>query len=419
MAEASATIKKLQERRANVWEQCKAIADRAAEDERPLTGEEERQWRSLDAELDKLDERIEDIAKGEKRAQDTNDVIAALSSGGDAENRGAQVPALMSYEQETAELRKWLCGQSESRTFEVRMPTVVERRNLMVTGTPMPTGFIHQLYTYLVDTSSVRQAGATVISTNSGESLLVPRSTAEGSALWTAEGGTLTASDPTLSSVTLSAYKLGKIIQISKELSTDVGFDLVGYLAQSAGRNIGIASNTAYVAGTGTTQPTGFIGAATVAMTATTGTGSTTGFPTSGSSIGADVLIDMAYSVIPQYRPKASFMMNDATIKAARKLKDDQGRYLWEPSLQVGQPDSILGYPVYSNPAMDTFGASKKVIAFGDFSAYYIRDVSPLRFERSDEFAFSTDLVSFRALFRTDGVLVDANAVKVYQTASA
>jgi HK97 family phage major capsid protein len=279
-----------------------------------------------------------------------------------------------------------------------------------------------QLYKFLVDTSSIRQANPTVFTTSSGEPLVVPRSTAEGAATWTAEGIALTPSDPTISTVTLNAYKVGKIIQISSELLADEGFDVVGFLAESAGRNIGIAVDTGYVVGTGTTQPLGFLaatGGATAGFTAVTGTGSLVGLPTAGSAIGADVLIELYHSVIPQYRPRASFLMNDSTIKAVRKLNDTTGQYIWQPALVAGQPDTILGRPVYADPNMPAFGASTKPIAFGDFGGYFVRDVTPLRFERSDDFAFSTDLISFRALYRTDGKLGDTNAVKVYLTAAS
>lgn len=410
----SELAKRLQEQRANRWEQAKAIAERAAEEDRSMSADEDRQWNELNSEMEALDKRVQAIHAGELRAKEAEESVARIA--GKPAVRGGDV-ALQTMEQEAEGLRKFLRG--EMRTYELAMPSVIERRTLVISGAPMPTGFVGQLYNYMVDTSSVRQANPTIITTSSGENLVVPRSTAEGAAVWTAEAAALTASDPTLSSVTLGAHKVGKIIQISSELVTDEGFDIVGYLAQSAGRNIGIATDTAYVAGTGTTQPTGFVGAATVALTAATGTGSTTGFPTSGTNIGADVLITLVYSVIPQYRPRASFIMHDATVAAARKLKDANGQYLWQPSLQTGQPDRLLGYPVYSDPNMDQIGVSLKPIAFGDFSAYWIRDVSPLRFERSDDYAFNTDLVSFRALFRTDGALVDANAVKVYQCAAS
>jgi HK97 family phage major capsid protein len=415
----STLVEKLGEQRYDCWVKANAIAERAFQEERDLTAEEKRQFDEWDAEMVRLDERRQSLLAGEKRAKAVEDSIAELAGkpvsrelavrGGD----GAATPGF-SDEQITAELRRFVNG--EIRSFDLPFPSVIERRTLQVSGVAMPTSFIHQLYVYLVDTSSVRQAGATVISTTTGEQILIPYSSAEGAALWTAEGGTLSASDPTLSSATLGAHKVGKLIQVSKELATDVGFDLVGYLAQSAGRNIGVATNSAYVSGTAATQPSGFMANATVAMTGAAGAGGLVGLPTAtGGDYGADILVNMYHSIIPQYRPRASWMMNDGVIKVVRKLKDTLGRFIWEPSLQAGVPDTILGKPVYANPAMDLFGANKKPIAFGDFSAYYIRDVTPLRFERSDEFAFGTDLISFRALMRTDGILVDTNAVKLYQ----
>lgn len=403
------TVDKLQKRRLEVWDNVKAIADRAAEENRALTDTEEREYTTLDTELDKLDKRIEDILKGEQRAKDAEDAVARLA-GKSVERaaNGAPIALAKTMEQEDAELRAFLRG--ETRTFELRMPNAIERRVAYTSGVPMPTGFSGQLYQYLVDTSSIRQANPRVYTTSSGENLVIPRSTAEGAALWTAEGAALTASDPTISSITLGAHKLGKILQVSSELVSDTGFDLVGFIAESCGRNIGVAADTAYVLGTGTTQPTGFLSAASVGVTAASGTGFATGV---AAGNGGDLLIDLYYSVIPQYRGRASWVMNDATVKGVRKVRDTSGQYLWQPSLQAGQPDTLLGRPVYADPNMDTFGASKRIVAFGDFGSYAIRDVTPLRFDRSDEYAFNVDLTSYRVLYRTDGAVLDANGIKV------
>ena len=414
-------VKKLQDRRLTVWEAAKAIADRAAEENRNMSGDEESAWDSATSELQALDKRIQDTLSGEQRAKDAADMADAIAGrpvdtrGGGGEGAGGA--GRLTAEQEATELRKFLKG--ETRSYELALPTAIERRSLLDSSTPLPTSFVGQLYRFLVDTSSIRQANPSVFSTSSGENLVLPRSTAEGSAAWTGEGAALTAADPTLSSVTLGAFKVAKLIQISSELLVDTGFDVVGFMAEHAGRNLGIAVDTAYVVGTGTNQPTGFVGAATVALTAATGTGSTVGLPTSGVSIGADVLIDLYHSVIPQYRPRASYIMADGTIKVVRKLKDTTGQYLWQPALVAGQPDTILGRPVYADPNMAAIGVSTKPIAFGDFGGYFIRDVTPIRFERSDDFAFGNDLVSFRAIYRTDGKLGDTNAVKTYLTAAS
>lgn len=427
MSEQAALLDRMMERRASCWEQAKGVTTAAFEEHREMTGEEKRQFDEWDAEMVRIDTAVQDIRSGEVRAAAFEQATAAILG----QQPTAGVPGApattpgMSYEQENEEFRK-LVGQAPGNgldfawpmTFERRMLTRggIETRALADASVPMPTSFIHQLYTYLVDTSSIRQAGATVISTQTGESILVPRSTAEGAAVWVAEAAALSTGDPTLSSITLGSHKAGKLIQVSKELATDVGFDLVGFLAQSSGRNLGILTNAGYVSGTGTTQPLGILGQATVGITGTAGAGGLVGLPTAtGGDVQFDWFVDLYHSIIPQYRPRAAWMMNDSVVKYARKLKDTLGRYIWEPSLQAGVPDTILGKPVYANPAFPGFGANNTPIAFGDFSAYYIRDVTPLRFERSDEYAFGNDQISFRALMRTDGNLVDVNAVKTYQ----
>jgi HK97 family phage major capsid protein len=429
----STTVKGLQERRLAVWEQAKAIADRSSEENRNMSGDEERQWNEATAELVKLDARITDILAGEKRAKDAEDSMAYLAGKPVDSSATAPGAAQLSAEQEATELRSFLKG--ETRTYELRLPTAIERRAWsspeyrVLSDTagggntvPLPTSFVGQLYRYLVDTSSIRQTNPTIYSTNSGENLVVPRSTSEGVATWTGESQALTASDPTITTVTLSAYKVAKLIQVSSELLADTGFDIVGYMAEHAGRNLGIAVDTAYVAGTGTTQPTGLVGSAgtaTISVQAATGVGSLVGLPTSGAVVGADVLIQLYHSVIPQYRPRASFVMNDSTIMVVRKLKDTTGQYLWQPALVAGQPDMILGRPVFADPHMPAIAASVSPILFGDFGGYFIRDVTPIRFERSDDFAFGNDLVSFRAIYRTDGKQGDVNAIKAYATAAS
>jgi HK97 family phage major capsid protein len=418
----SGTVDTLRDRRLKVWEELKGLAERASEEKRTMTGEEDRRWDEGNAELTKLDDKIKATLTGEQRAKDAADAVDRLAGKTPdprVEQRGG--PAI-DYAVELRKLGHAIPGEG----FDIPLPNAVERRTLLDTNVPLPTSFVGQLYRVLVDTSTIRQTNPTVFSTSSGENLVVPRATAYGQALWTAEGGALSAADPTVSSVTLGAHKLGVLVQVSRELLDDEGFDIVGFVASQAGMLIGIAVDTAYVAGTGTTQPLGFTtpGQALVGAQAITGTGSTTGLPTSlgtgtVSFVGADALIELYHSVIPQYRARASWVMNDATVKIVRKLKDTTGQYIWQPALVAGQPDSILGRPVYPDPHMPLIGVSTSPIAFGDFRGYFIRDVTPLRFERSDEFAFGTDLISFRAIYRTDGALADQSSVKLYSTAAS
>jgi HK97 family phage major capsid protein len=115
------------------------------------------------------------------------------------------------------------------------------------------------------------------------------------------------------------------------------------------------------------------------------------------------------YSVIAPYRASSAcyWLMRDATVANARKLKDSTGQYLWQPSLQMGAPDMFLGKPVLTDPNVAAVALSAKSVLFGDFSQYFVRLAGGVRFERSDDYAFNTDLVTFRALLRADGSLVD------------
>ena len=175
-----------------------------------------------------------------------------------------------------------------------------------------------------------------------------------------------------------------------------------------AGRALGNALGAHLITGTGTSQPNGVITAATTGVTG--GAGVTGAFT-------ADNLIDLFFSVIAPYRnsPSAAWLLKDSTLAAVRKLKDSTNQYLWQPSLQVGVPDTLLGKPTVTDPNVAAPALSAASVAFGDFSQYFVRLVNGIRFERSVDYAFNTDLVTFRAILRGDGDLVDTTgAVKKF-----
>jgi HK97 family phage major capsid protein len=152
---------------------------------------------------------------------------------------------------------------------------------------------------------------------------------------------------------------------------------------------------------------------------AAAGTGVTGGTAQSGEAT-SDEVIDLFYSVIDPYARNGFWFMQRATEGKIRKLKDSNNQYLWQAGLQVGSPNQLLGRPIVTDPNVAATGTSALSIAFGDFSAYYIRDVAGVRFERSDHFAFSSDMVTYRAILRTDGDLVDlSGAIKAYAGGTA
>jgi HK97 family phage major capsid protein len=408
----SEVVKRLRERRANVWEQAKELADRAAEENRQFSGDEEGQWQQLNAELDALDKRIKNVLDGELRAKETEDQFAKLENKPVERGKESRESA---GGQESSELRRFLAGDGP-RFFDVVPQGPVNFRALTVgTGTAggdtVPTTFYERLVEHLIETSAIMQAGATMLNTASGETIQVPKTTSHSSAAIVTEGAAIGTSDPTFGQISLGAYKYGTLIQVSRELINDSGVDLEGYLARQTGRALGNAFGAHAITGTGTGQPRGVVTDATVGVTGATGVG---GAPS------PENLVDLFHSVIAPYRASQAcrWIMNDTSVAAVRKIRDsgDTGNFLWQPGLQAGVPDTILGKPVLTDPNVAAIAVGASSIIFGDMSQFFVRLAGGVRFERSDDYAFNTDLTTFRALLRADAALVDlTGAVKLFQ----
>jgi HK97 family phage major capsid protein len=408
-------IKRLQERRQSVWEQTKALLDAAEADKRDLTAEEDQTYVRLNADLDQIDARVKDLVGAEQRAKDAEASFAALlDKPADARKKADDI---------SADLRSFFTGESGKRAFEIRPDATtphdlrtLSKLTAAAGANTVPISFYNKLVEHMIEVSGVLQTNPTLLRTASGEQMQIPKTTAHStpSGAPIAEAATLASSDPTFGQVPLDAYKYGILLQVSHELLTDTGVDLAGYLARQAGRAIGNWFGGHLVTGTGTNQPNGVITAATSGVTGATVAG---GAAVIGAFTG-DNLIDLFYSVIAPYRNSSScaWLMKDSTVATARKLKDTTGQYIWAPGLTAGAPDSILGKPLYTDPNVAAVGSGAKSVVFGDFSTYFVRQVETLRFERSDDYAFNTDLVSYRAVLRGDGDLVDVTGSIKYLT---
>jgi HK97 family phage major capsid protein len=105
-------------------------------------------------------------------------------------------------------------------------------------------------------------------------------------------------------------------------------------------------------------------------------------------------------------------MMSRSTLGAVRKLKDNQGAYLYQPADTVGTPNTLLGYRIVENPYVASIGSAAKSVLFGDMSSFHVRMVGGIEVARSDEAYFTSDQVAFRARIRVDGALGQTAAVK-------
>jgi HK97 family phage major capsid protein len=272
-------------------------------------------------------------------------------------------------------------------------------------GYLVPDEFERTLVQALEEHNIMRQL-ARVIRTSSGD-LQIPVVATKGTAAWVDEAGEIPASDGSFGQVTLGAYKLGTMIKVSHELLNDSAFPLETFLAQDFGRRIGDLEEEAFIKGDGSKKPTGFLETAQVGKT------------TAGSAaVTFDDVMDLYHSLKSPYRNKAVFVANDLTVKALRKLKDSNGQYLWQPSVVAGTPDTVLGRPVYVSGYMPQIEAEAKIMAFGDFSYYWIADRQGRTFERLAELFAVTDQVGFKATQRVDGKLILPEAVQSMQMGS-
>lgn len=245
---------------------------------------------------------------------------------------------------------------------------------------------------------------AKIITTSSGDRK-IPVVASKGTASWVDEEGLIPESDDAFGQVSIGAYKLATMIKVSEELLNDNVFNLESYIAREFARRIGAKEEEAFFIGDGNGKPTGIFNSTGGAETGVTAASSTV--------ITFDEIMDLFYSLRAPYRKSAVFVTNDSTVKLIRKLKDANGQYLWQPSVQAGQPDTILNRPVRTSSYVPTVEATAKTIAFGDFSYYWVADRQGRSFQRLNELYAPTGQVGFRATQRVDGKLILPEAIKV------
>lgn len=268
-------------------------------------------------------------------------------------------------------------------------------------GYLVPDEYEQKLVQALTEENVFRKL-ATVIQTSNGDRK-IPIVTSKGTASWLDEEGSYSESDDTFGQASIGAFKLGTMIKVSDELLNDSVFDLQSYIATEFARRIGTKEEEAFFVGDGVGKPTGIF--------AETG-GAENGITTAGANITFDDVMDLFYSVKAPYRKNAIWVLNDSTVKALRKLKDANGNYIWQPSLQAGVPDMILNRPYETSSYIPELAPGHKVIAFGDFKHYWIADRQGRSFKRLNELYAANGQVGFLASQRVDGKLILPEAIK-------
>lgn len=269
-------------------------------------------------------------------------------------------------------------------------------------GYVVPPEYHRELVAALAEQSILRQAGARVIRVSTNQ-VYVARLDYGTAATIVSEAGSYPEAEPTFAQEAVTLYKFGRLAKASEELLADAMVDIWRDVLQpDFAQAFAAAENTYFTTGTGSGQPEGILTGGTLGKTAA-----------SATAITADEVIDLYYSLPHLYRQNAVWMMHDSTAKALRKLKDSTNQYLWQPGLQAGAPDTLLGRPVITNNAMPEIAASAKVIAFGDFRYFWIFESGDLTVQRLNELYAAAGQVGFRA-FRRLGSVVMLPAAIVY-----
>lgn len=394
-------VLELREKRAKVWESAKAFLDSKRGSDGLLSAEDVATYEKMEADVVALGKEIDRLER--QQALDA-ELSKAVS-----EPLTAKPTAAAGGEEKTgrasAEYRRsfWNAMRAKVPSHEIM--------NALKIGTDSEGGYLvpdeyERTLIEALEEENIFRALANVIQTSSGDRK-IPVVASKGTAAWVDEEGAIPESDDGFGQVSIGAYKLGTMIKVSDELLGDSVFNLEAYIAREFARRIGNKEEEAFFTGDGDGKPTGVLdddGGAEVGVT----TASATAFT-------VDEIFDLFYSLKAPYRRSAVFIMNDASVKALRKLKDGNGQYLWQPSLTAGTPDTLINRPVYTSAYMPAIEAGAKTVLFGDLSYYWVADRQGRSFKRLGELYAPTGQVGFLATQRVDGKLVLPEAVKVLQ----
>lgn len=456
-------VKELIDQRVKLHEDAKAIWAKAEKEKRNLTAEEREQVRTLNGKVDELRKQIDELAAGAEEEKELRSVHEAeervLSESRGRQTGGpttAPAPGAVSARDANLAFRGWALGKQArpemieaaqrcgtridlpffdmavrtvwgadgrpvksyvpvptlgSGDIDVRRLEAEEQRAMSVGTTTAGGNFVPnemmRRFTEIQKWYGRVADLAELVTTETGATLPWPTADDTGNTgEIKTEGTSANAADPTIGIVNLGAFTLSsKRVPVSWELLQDSFVDIATLLGSMLGRRIARFKNTKFTVGAGTTEPKGLItGATTVAAAATNG-------------FTADEVISLIHAVDKAYRalPETGFMLHDTILAYIRKMKDGQGRYLWEPSLQAGQPDRLYGYPCEPNNDMDSaVTTGKKLVAFGNIrQAFVVRMAGATRFIRDESILVQQHQTYFEAWERGDSNVVDSGAVKV------
>lgn len=392
-------IIELREKRAKLWDSTKAFLDSKRNDNGLLSAEDTENYEKMEADVVNLGKEIDRLER--QAALDLE--LSKATSSAIRNNPNANIHEEKTGRASNEYVKAFWNAMRNKNGFEIN--------NALQIGTDSEGGFLapdefEKILIESLEEQNIFRQLANIITTSSGDKK-IPVVAGKGTASWVDEEGIITESDDSFGQVSIGAYKLATMIKVSEELLNDSVFNLESYIAKEFARRIGAKEEEAFFIGDGTGKPTGIFNATGGAQLGVTAA--------SATAITLDEIMDLFYSLKSPYRKNSVFVMNDATVKAIRKLKDGNGQYIWQPSITAGTPDTILNRPVKTSAYVPTIASAGKSIAFGDFSYYWVADRQGRAFKRLNELYAATGQVGFMATQRVDGKLILPEAIKVLQ----
>lgn len=386
------TIQELMQKRAKVWETAKSFVDTHEDKNGRLSAEDTAAYNRMEQEIEDLTASIERQQRAAERdkmlSQPINSPIVSKPAQTAKEKTGRA----------SDEYKAAMLGALRSNFRNVS--NVLQEGVDADGGYLVPEEYDKRLIDVLEEENILRALGTKL--TTAGDHKINVAAT-KPAASWIEEGQELTWGDSTFSQILLDAHKLHVAIKVTEELLYDNAFGLENYIITQFGKALANAEEDAFLNGDGKGKPTGIF--------AKTGGGNVTA---EVAAFTGDELINLVYTLKRPYRKKAAFIMNDKNLAVLRKLKDANDQYLWQPSLKEGEPERLLGYPVYTSAY-----APADAIAFGDFSYYNIGDRGSRSFKKLTELFAGNDMVGFVAKERVDGKLILPEAVQILKLKTA
>ena len=384
------TINELREARNKAWQGAKAFVESKRDKDGLLSAEDaavyadmEQKIKDYSAEIERM-EQMEAMENELNKPVNTPIVAKPMTAGGKEKPKTGRA---------SDEYRDGML--KALRTNFKQVSNILQEGVDADGGYLVPEEYDSRLIDVLNEENIMRSLGHTI--TTSGEHKINIAAT-KPAAAWIEEGGALTFGDATFSQILLDAHKLHVAIKVTEELLYDNAFGLENYIITQFGKALANAEEDAFLNGDGSGKPTGLFAA--------TGGGTVAG--TLSAAIKSDDMLDLVYALKRPYRKNASFIMNDKTLAQLRKLKDNNGAYIWQPSYQAGEPDKVLGYAVHTSAY-----APENAIAFGDYSYYNIGDRGTRSFKQLNELFAGNGMIGYVAKERVDGKLILPEAVQI------